>query len=535
MKRCPECRRDYFDDSLLYCLDDGSLLLQGPGDPHGAGNVLGQENADTVLLRETDETYVFGSSQRHNQNDSIAVLPFVNISSDENAEYLSDGLAEELLHVLSKIEGLRVAGRTSSFSFKGKQTNFHEIGRLLNVSSVLEGSVRMAGRRVRVAVQLVNIADGFHRWSEIYDRTMDDIFEIQDDIAQSVVEELRSRLVSSPPDGSQDGGDLKAEVAKANKGRAEDPEAHRLLLLARHLMERRTQADTLAAREHLENALQLDPENARCWVELGNAYFFECGSAWGEHALSLAKALSASQTAISLDPGLATGHALLGKIKCTLERDFEASEISLRMAERLAPDDPFVAASMALLMLQLGRLDEALRIVRKALLSDPMNVALLAKLGYVTHAAGLLEESEMACKRLLEISPQKFGTHSYLAIVLLDRGKIDQALVEARNDPDEIWRLWATAIVAHKKGCQGDAEAALNELIVKYSHDSAIQVAEVYARFDKANKAFEWLDNAFAIGDGGLSDVKWSTNFKSLHSDPRWMPLLKKIGFPEET
>src|SRR5580765_2311686 len=164
MKRCPKCRRDYYDDSLLYCLDDGSVLLEGP---------VGIHSTAPPSIHETDtpraelETKIFGDIGGHHAGDTnaIAVLPFANMSRDEDAEYFSDGLAEELLNVLSKIKGLRVAGRTSSFSFKGKQTNFAEIGRTLNVSSVLEGSVRMAGKHVLIAVQLVNVSDGYHLWS----------------------------------------------------------------------------------------------------------------------------------------------------------------------------------------------------------------------------------------------------------------------------------------------------------------------------------------------------------------------------------
>src|SRR5438445_6348173 len=180
MKRCPECRRDYYDDSLLSCLDDGSSLLDGPGGSHATNAPsLGYEPA-TVMIHSTEAadttpTQVFAASASPVDNtNAIAVLPFANMSRDEDAEYLSDGLAEELLNVLSRIDGLRVAGRTSAFSFKGKQTTFAEIGRQLSVSSVLEGSVRMAGKRVRIAVQLVNVADGYHLWSETYDRTMDD-------------------------------------------------------------------------------------------------------------------------------------------------------------------------------------------------------------------------------------------------------------------------------------------------------------------------------------------------------------------------
>src|SRR5258706_420496 len=208
MKRCPECKRDYYDDTLLYCLDDGNALLEGPGGIHATGAPSGAYEPATMMIQsagpaDATPTQVFGANASATDNaNAIAVLPFANMSRDEDAEYLSDGLAEELLNVLSRIEGLRVAGRTSAFSFKGTKTSFAEIGRQLNVSSVLEGSVRMAGQRLRISVQLVNVSDGYHLWSHSYDRTMDDLFAIQDDIANSVVEELRSRLTSKGPDSN---------------------------------------------------------------------------------------------------------------------------------------------------------------------------------------------------------------------------------------------------------------------------------------------------------------------------------------------
>src|SRR5215467_1895234 len=235
MKRCPECRRDYYDDSLLYCLDDGTALLEGPAS-------LG--TAETAVLLSFPElvepaTLLFAvedqTTTRPAEN-TIAVLPFVNISRDENGDYFSDGLAEELLNVLSKIRGLRVAARTSSFSFKGKQTTIEEIGRTLNVASVLEGSIRVAGNRMRISVQLVKVDDGYQLWSETYDRTMDDIFKVQDDIAQSVVAELRVRLLNEEP-GTDVSGRLLSEIGKAVRGRARDPEAQRLMLMARYFLD----------------------------------------------------------------------------------------------------------------------------------------------------------------------------------------------------------------------------------------------------------------------------------------------------------
>jgi len=220
----------------------------------------------------------------------------------------SDGLAEELLNVLSKIRGLRVAARTSAFSFKQKQTTISEIGRTLNVASVLEGSIRMAGNRVRISVQLIKVEDGYQLWSETYDRTMDDIFAVQDDIAQSVVEELRTRLLgeSVGPDASER---VRSEVAVAAKGRAGDPEAQRLMLLGRYFLDRMTREDTAKGIVYLRGALDLDPGFALCWAELGRAYSIEAGRAWKPVEEGFGLARDAARRSLALEPDLAVGYA----------------------------------------------------------------------------------------------------------------------------------------------------------------------------------------------------------------------------------
>ncbi len=210
---------------------------------------------------------------------SIAVLPFVNLSRDEENEYFADGLAEELLNVLAKIRGLRVAARSSAFSFKGKGATVAEAGRALNVATVLEGSVRKAGNRLRVSVQLVKVVDGYQLWSETYDRTLDDIFAVQDDIAQSVLKELRTTLLGEAADAKA-GKEATAAVAAAVKGRSTDPEAHRLFLQARHFIDHTTSEDTAKGIGYLKEALTVEPEFALAWSELGRAHIAEANWGW---------------------------------------------------------------------------------------------------------------------------------------------------------------------------------------------------------------------------------------------------------------
>jgi TolB-like protein len=267
---------------------------------------------------------------RQQEPPSIAVLPFVNRSSSDEDEYFSDGLADELLNVLAKIRGLRVAARTSAFSFKGKQTTIAEVGRALNVTTVLEGSVRKAGSRMRISVQLVNVVDGYHLWSQTYDRTLDDIFAVQDDIAQSVVTELRTTLFGE--------SDAKAEqqasvqVAAAAKGRTADPEAHRLFLQGRHFIDRKTPEDSARGVGYLKQALEIDPEFALAWAMLARACRTEADAEWVPAAEGYSRARDAVARALALEPDLAEGHAGMGWIQMQHDWDWHAAETSLQRA-----------------------------------------------------------------------------------------------------------------------------------------------------------------------------------------------------------
>src|SRR5438876_5843382 len=210
---------------------------------------------------------------------SIAVLPFVNMSRDEENEYFADGLAEELLNVLSKIRGLRVASRTSAFSFRRKDVDIPTIAQKLNVATILEGSVRKAGKRVRITAQLIHVATDSHLWSGTYDRELEDIFAVQDEIAQAVVKELRSALLGEKQDSSASAA-VKAEVRVAAKGRGENAEAFRLCLQGRSLVARRTQASVATGIEHFRQAVSLEPEYALAWAALAYAQTVEAGTGW---------------------------------------------------------------------------------------------------------------------------------------------------------------------------------------------------------------------------------------------------------------
>ena len=460
---------------------------------------------------------------------SIAVLPFANLSRDEENEYFADGLAEELLNVLAKIRGLRVAARTSAFQFKGKNDDITVIGRKLNVATVVEGSVRKAGNRMRIAVQLVKVSDGYHLWSETYDRTLEDIFAVQDDIARSVVKELRATLLGEAAGPTAEKSAIEA-VAAAAKGRATDAEAHRLYLQARHFAERFTRGDTAKSIEYLKEALARDPEFAIAWAELGMLYMREAYRRWNPVDVSYGRAREAVLRALALEPELAEGHAAMGWIQSHYDWDWRGAEASCRRAMALAPGSVLVLRRAAVVIGWLGHLDEAIELSQRAIAQDPLSAVDYDNLANYLRRSGRLTEAEAAYRKELELAPQRVLAHSRLALNLLAQGRGEEALAEAQQEPEEWDRLWTVAVINHAAGRHAESEAALRELIAKHQSEAAFHIALVYAARSDADLAFAWLERAYVQRDTWLGRIRIEPLFRSLHTDARWGTFLRKMG-----
>jgi len=461
---------------------------------------------------------------------SIAVLPFANRSADPDDEYFSDGLADELLGLLSKIKGLRVSARASSFQFRGTSLPVAEIGKALNVATLLDGSVRRAAKRVRISVQLVKVSDGYHLWSETYDRTIEDIFAVQDDIAQSVVKELRTTLLGEAADSGASGR-AKAEVNRAAKGRSSDPEAHRLYLLARHFMDQLTREATAKAIPHLRKAVERDPGFALAWAELSVAHAREVG--WGlvpadegcQHSRE------AVERSLALEPDLADAHAQMAWIRLFLDWDWRGAEASLSRALDLAPGSASVLRLSGVLASVLGRPEQAIRIFRGALEMDPLSAAAYHSLGLALHATDDFPAAEEAFRKALELTPQRIGTRAHLALTALAQDRRDEAVVEATQEPEAGFRLWALAIIHRAMGNERESQAALQRLIHEHADWWSLQVAEAQAALGDVDAAFEWLARAYAARDTGLAHVKANPRLRALHRDPRWGAFLERMGF----
>jgi TolB-like protein/Tfp pilus assembly protein PilF len=462
---------------------------------------------------------------------SIAVLPFVNRSASVDDEYFSDGLADELLSVLAKINGLRVIARSSAFVFKGKQVPVAEIGKALDVATLLEGSVRKAANRIRVSVQLVSVVDNSHLWSETYDRTLEDIFAVQDDIAQSVVKELRTTLLGNDADADASGA-AKAEVAQAAKGRATDPEAHRIYLQARHLLDRLTRENSMKGIAYLLESLELNPDFALAWTELGKAYSYEAQFGWVPPAEGFRRARQAVERGLLLEPDLAEGHAVKGWIQLH-GLEFSGAEWSLRRALELAPGSALVLRWAGSIAAHLGRFEEAIEFYRRSIDRDPLSSAAYHNLGITLFSTHQLEEAAKAYRKALELSPERIVTHALLAELLSFQGRHVEALEEVMREPHESRRLSTLAVIHHAAGRYEDSEKALHEVKDKYASVSAYEIAGAHALRNEPDQAFEWLERAYTQSDPILWEIKSDSWFQFLHDDLRWSAFLKKIGLAD--
>jgi serine/threonine protein kinase/Tfp pilus assembly protein PilF len=459
---------------------------------------------------------------------SIAVLPFVNRSPSPEDEYFADGLADELLNVLAKIRGLRVAARTSSSTFKGKAATIAEVGAALRVATVLEGSVRKSGNRVRIAVQLVNVADGYHLWSETYDRTLDDIFAVQDEIAQAVVKELRATLLGEA--GVRGSSHVRAEVAAAAHGRGVNAEVHRLYLQGKYFVDRLTEDDSRKGVAFLEQAVAQDPGNARAWVQLASGYATQGSWGWVPVVEATKRARTAAERAVAIAPDLAEAHAVLGWIQSTFEWRWKDAEASFERALRLTPNLPHVLWSSGMVAQTRGRLDEAIDLFHRCLEQDPLNSRAYGSLGLAYRATGRIPEALEAYRKALDLSPQRITAHFMRALLLVQLGHDEEALGELQLEPAHWARLCGLAVAHHAAGRHAESDQALAELTAAYSADAAYQIAAAHAVRGEREATFEWLERAYAQHDPGLPQLMNEPLFTPFRADPRFAALAARLG-----
>lgn len=444
---------------------------------------------------------------------SIAVLPFVDMSQAKDEGYFSDGISEELLNLLSKIPQLKVAARTSSFSFKGKGVEIPEIARQLHVANVLEGSVRKSGDQLRITAQLIRAAEGYHLWSETYDRKIDDIFKIQDEIAGEVVKELKVKLLGAPP-----------------KTRTTNPEAYALYLQARELWRQYTPEALEKSHALYRQVIEIDPRYAPAWDGLARNFLAKANNGVLSNQEGYARAREAEEKALGIDPDYAPAHAALGWIATNGDNDLAGAARHYQRALALDPTDLDVLRNAAGFLSNLGRLDETLALEEAVVRRDPVNVMALSNLGYYQCMAGRYDGAIASYRTVLSLSPNRASAHSELGTALMQKGDATSALAEIEKETSEVRRMIGLPMAYRALGRKAEADVAINALIAKYEKDWSYNVAYVYGFCGNADKAFEWLDKAVAYRDPGLANIVTENLFDKIHSDPRWVPFLRKIG-----
>ena len=464
----------------------------------------------------------------YRETPSIAVLPFVNISDDVANEYFADGLSEELINVLSKIRGLRVVSRTSAFSFKGVKVDIPMVAQKLNVATILEGSVRKVGLRVRITVQLVHAASDSYLWSKSYDRELEDIFAVQDDIAHSVVMELRSTLMGESSD-EIGGTELAAEVRTAVKGRSKSAEAYRLYLQGAFFRKRYNAQDMMKAIRYFKSALDIDPEFALAWASLSFCYMHQSANAWAPIAEGAQRAWDAAKRALEVGPEVAESHWAQSTVSMYYDWDWQAAQTSIRRALHFAPDDSILIVGAVTLMQNLSRLEEAEALVKRALVLDPLNVEAHIISGLQFTITGRLEEAENEYLAALELSPQHVRLHYWLGRLHLLQGRSEDALAEVAKEEHETFRWLGFVLAHHALGQDGKSKNALRKLTSRYAKDAAYQIAEAHAYRGESGLAFEWLEQAYRQRDAGIASMKIDVLLYKLHGDPRWQPMLERV------
>jgi len=444
---------------------------------------------------------------------SIAVLPFVNMSSDIEQEYFSDGLSEELLNLLAKIPALRVASRTSAFSFKGKDITIGDVGRELNVGHVLEGSVRKSGTKIRITAQLIDVEQDTHLWSETWDRTLDDIFAIQDEIAQVVVEQLRIELLGAAP-----------RVLETSA------EAYGLVLQARHHARRRSVDGYHTAEGLLKSALELDPNYAPAWAELGSVYVQSAAidTVRGAREAS-ALGVNAAKKALELDPNDTNALATLANVEISLNYDNEAAIEYIERALAINPSNSNALNTAAGIALIVGDYETGKNLGRRMALVDPLSTGAHINYGYSAYFAGDKEEAIESFEKIIELNPDAAGMHYYIANILWSQGKYDEALARVQRENVDGFKNTSLSILHHTLGdieASDAALASLNELDIEWAYQRVM----AYAVRGEKDKAFEWLDTAIEIRDRGLNLVLGDPALDNLRDDPRFADAVKRMN-----
>jgi len=456
--------------------------------------------------------------------NSIAVMPFADLSPQKDQEYFCDGMAEELINALTKIKDLMVVARTSAFSFKGKEIDIREIGKKLNVNTILEGSVRKAGNRLRIMAQLINVADGYHLWSEKYDRDIEDVFAIQDEISLAIVDKLKLKL-------------LKEEKVDLLKRYTDNLEAYQLYLKGRYFWNKRFEIGLKKGLEFFQQAIERDPGYTLAYSGLADCYNILPWYGNFPQKEAYQKAREAALKALEIDDKLAEAHTSMAFVKMLSDWDWSGAEKEFKQAIELNPKYSTAHHWYAFYLFFRARFDEAIAEMEKALELDPFSLIINCDFGWALYYSRQYDRAIEVLKKTLEMDPNFVSAHSFLGRVYLQKSMYKEALAECRKEkePSRGWMQNVETLVgiAHMRmGKKKEAHKILEDMIerTKLEYVSPYHIALFCFNLGENEMGFEWLDKAYKERDHWLFYLKADPMFDSVRSDPRFTKLLKKIG-----
>ncbi len=452
------------------------------------------------------------------ENDkSIAVLAFADMSPEKDQEYFSDGISEEILNLLAKIPDLKVVSRTSSFSYKGKEQNIKKIGEELQVGHVLEGSIRKSGNTFRITTQLINVSNGLHVWSETYDRDITDIFKIQDEIASKVTQQLKVTLL----------GDVLTT-------KTVNTDAYNLFLQAKQLREQNSLESSKNALKLIKESIAIDSTYAPAWALLSNVIY---DASFRHVIISFDKGLiegkQAAKKAVSLDPNYVNGYVQLAVFE-SYSWNFEVENELLEKAMLLDPHNPEVIKAKSNSALNFGHKDLAIELQKKTIELDPLNTLHYFNLGLYYWMNKDYAKAEANLNKYLLLSPNSSFGNNMMGQVLINMGHSEKALEFIEKDTDPFWNLYRKCMAFYAMGKTQEANALLKQFVADWGHDSWPNIAHLYAFRGEKDNAFKWLELAYDNKDASVLEILNYPEMENLWGDPRWNKFINKLGLPKD-
>ena len=559
MKRCPKCRRDYYDDSLLYCLEDGAALVSGVPDDPVTAILSGDRTSGEAATRTFDADPTTGTSAEGRRSritstrnsvivgvvgialvtalgvggylyygrgsgkqiDSIAVMPFINESGNADLDYLSDGMTDTLISSLSKLPNLSVKARSSVFRYKGQERDAPTIGRELNVQAVLNGRVVQRGEQLTLNLELVDVRTENLIWSEKYDRLASDLVSLQNEVAYDVSRKLRARLSGT-------------DEEKLGKTYTADPEAYEAYLKGRFYWNKRTKDGIGKSIEFFQQAVDKDPNYALGYVGLADSYAVLENYTGHGSSEALTKAKSAANRALQIDDSLAEAHASLGNIDQRLWL-WDESDREFRRSIELDPKYATARHWYSLSLKVKRQFDDALREIRVAQELDPLSSVIGHNVGVAYFLKGDFGSAEQQFRKVIELDPAFPLAHQYLGWTHIKQGRIEEGTAEiekavqlSRNSSRAEAELGYCYAIG---GRRNDALQMLGELELKYKakEATAVSMSVIYAGLGDKDQAFAWLEKAFEERNGELSDITWRPVFDTLRDDRRYTDLVRRM------